>query len=478
MERHTSTLMLMKNPGLLILFLILLAPYSGHGHHDPLELEEAVIRQRLEALPCLIEPRYVSAVKGYLKTYLVEQRDKAEKILGRALVYFPLFEEELRRAGLPEALKYLAVVESALVPTAISRSGAGGLWQFMPQTGASYDLLINAWVDERFDPVKATRAAAIHLRKQYERFGSWELALAAYNSGAGRVRRAVKRAHSTDFWRVRRYLPRETRNYVPAFIAATYLFHYYYLHRLEPQLPALDQQLTATIELHEPLTIEEICSVTGLLPWTVEALNPAWKKGVIAAHGRRAWLTLPAYAMPAIQDYLELRRADPAALSMLELPLMEAPANAWQQTTYVLGKGEDLRDVARKFHCHPLHLLFWNHIATLQPPAGSELLVWTPRRILRCKPGTSVEALPVVQPAVAISSIRTPRPHEKEPLDAWVWHRLQRNETLPEVARRYGIGLKQLYERNPVLRHAAPMPGMRLRIAPHNALPSARIGSR
>ncbi len=469
----------MKNPRLLVLFLItFLAGLSPiQGHNDPLELEEALIRQRLEALPCLIEPRYVSAVKGYLKTYLVEQRDKAEKILGRALIYFPLFEEELRRAGLPEELKYLAVVESALVPTAISRSGAGGLWQFMPETGASYDLLINAWVDERFDPVKATRAAIIHLRKQYERFGSWELALAAYNSGAGRVRRAVKRAHSTDFWRVRRYLPRETRNYVPAFIAATYLFHYYYLHGLEPRLPSPDLQLTTTIELREPLTVEEICSVTGLLPWTVEALNPAWKKGVIAAHGRSGWLTLPQYAMPAIADYLALRRTDAAALAALDLPLLEPHDQAWRQTTYVLGQGEDLRDVARKFHCHPLHLLFWNHIATLQPPAGSELVVWEPARILRCQPGTAVKALPVVRPAVDIPA-RVPLPREKEASDSYIWHRLQRNETLPEVAHRYGVSLRQLYERNPVLQHAAPMAGMRLRIAPRPQALPAEAGGR
>ncbi len=457
------------------LLLLLCFPLLAHSRNTEPVLEETVIRQRLQTLPCLIEPRYVSAVKGYLKTYLIEQRDKAEKILGRALMYFPLFEEELRKAGLPEELKYLAVVESALVPTALSRSGAGGLWQFMPQTGATYDLLITSWVDERFDPVKATRAAVRHLKKQYDRFGSWELALAAYNTGAGRLNRAIKRAHSKNFWRVRRYLPRETRNYVPAFIAATYLFHYYYLYGLEPQLPPLDLQLTTTRQLHEPLYVEEICRITGLEPTIVEALNPAWKRGIIAAHGHPAWLTLPRYAMPAVEDYLAMRRQEAELLAHTELPDHRAKGAMWQLHTYVVDAGESLATVAEKFQCHPLHIQLWNRIATLHPPAGTELQIWQPSRILRYKPGWWVEALPVAPPVV-VPPPRTPLPREREAPSRYRWHRLRRHETLPEVARHYGIRLEQLYEWNPTITTSALVAGIRLRVGRRQ--PSAKADDR
>ncbi len=452
----------MKSSGLYLFFLLIPCWAVGYSN-DPAALEESVIRKRLESLPCLIEPKYVSAVKGYLKTYLIDKRDKAQQILGRALIYFPLFEEELRKAGLPEELKYLAVVESALIPTAISRSGAGGLWQFMPQTGASYGLLINAWVDERFDPVKATRAAVQHLQKQYKRFGSWELALAAYNSGAGRVHRAIKRAHSRNFWRVRRYLPRETRNYVPAFIAATYLFHYYYLYQLVPQLPPLDLQLTTTHLLTEPLTIEEISNVTGLDPQIIQALNPAWRKGVIAAHQRQAWLRLPIHFMPAIKDYLELRRQYGYAFDPNSLPQPETIGPNWKKVHYVVKKGETLKKIAQKFQCHPLHLQMWNHIATLTPPEGAELVVWQPARIHRYKPGHYVQSLPIPTPQV----IKTfsPQIHPQQQIPAhYQWHRIQRMETLLEIAHRYGVSLEQLYEWNPILKSTFPLVGTRIKV--------------
>ena len=175
---------------------------------------------------------------------------------------------------MPLDLKFLSVVESALNPMAVSRSGAVGLWQFMPATGREYGLKISRYVDERKDPVKSTLAAIKYLKKQYNRYGNWELALAAYNGGPGRVNRAIKRGRSKNFWRIRKYLPRETRNYVPAYIAATYIANFYHMHDLVPIYPDLELQLTESVKVYETLNFSEIEAITGTPEYIIEILNP------------------------------------------------------------------------------------------------------------------------------------------------------------------------------------------------------------
>jgi len=204
------------------------------GHFSEEEIKE--VKERLANIESIVELKFTTAVKGYILGYVERNREKSQRILGRMVKYFPMFEQKLAQNEMPDDLKYLAVVESALNPKAISRVGAGGLWQFMPETGASYGLQITYEKDDRFDPHKSTDAAIEYLRKAHKRFGSWELALAAYNSGGGRVNRAIKRARSKNFWKIQRFLPRETRNYVPAFIGATYLTKYYQQYLLKPEL--------------------------------------------------------------------------------------------------------------------------------------------------------------------------------------------------------------------------------------------------
>jgi len=181
------------------------------------ELETQIQQMYSEVVPARLNP----AVKSYIKTYTVKRRDKTAAMLGRKEMYFSMFEKYAVEQNVPTDLKYLSIVESALNPNAESRSGAVGLWQFMPATGSSLGLKINRDVDERKDPHKSTKAAYKYLNKQYKRYGNWELALAAYNGGPGRVNRAIKRGRSKNFWRIQKYLPKETRNYVPAFIRLT-----------------------------------------------------------------------------------------------------------------------------------------------------------------------------------------------------------------------------------------------------------------
>jgi membrane-bound lytic murein transglycosylase D len=259
----------MKRYALLALFCVLGGVLNASNESnltDPEpEYDEPAIIERINKMENeVVPPRYDDIVKSYLTTYTIKKREKAENILGQQVVYFPLFEKKLEEANLPTDLKYLSVVESALNPKAVSRVGATGLWQFMPATGEYYGLEINSVVDERSDPHRSTEAAIEYLSRLYDRFGNWELAIAAYNSGGGRVSRAIKRSRSKNFWKVRRYLPRETRNYVPAFIAANYLIKHYQEHELTPRYPELDQQITESIMVYDHTSFYEVAQVTEL----------------------------------------------------------------------------------------------------------------------------------------------------------------------------------------------------------------------
>ncbi len=268
--------------------------------------EEQEILQRLESMPSIIPIKDHPITQSYIKGYMLRNRDKAEKILGRAPAYLPMFEAELRRQGLPDDLKYLAIVESALDPTALSRSGAGGLWQFMPGTGQMYGLTVNNTVDERGDPEKATRAAVQFLKDEYERFGDWSLVLAAYNGGPGRVRRAMRRSGKKDFWEMRKFLPRETRNYVPAFVAATYLHKYGLAHGLRPQNVTLDEQLVTSVPAPFGISLTEAAQATNISVELIRRLNPHCREDYVPA-GSGAACRVPTRVAKDLRNFIQWR---------------------------------------------------------------------------------------------------------------------------------------------------------------------------
>jgi len=279
---------------------------SASGGTSFSAFEEQEILQRLNMMPSIIDVKDHPITQSYIKGYMTFNRTKAEKILGRAPAYLPMFEAELRRQGLPDDLKYLAIVESALDPTALSRSGAGGLWQFMPGTGQMYGLTINNTVDERGDPEKATRAAVQFLKDEYERFGDWALVLAAYNGGPGRVRRALRRSGETSFWEMRSFLPRETRNYVPAFVAATYLHKYGLSHGLEPQNVTLDEQLVTSVPSPFGISLTEAAQATNISVELIRRLNPHCRKDYVPP-GQGAACRVPTRVAKELRDFIEWR---------------------------------------------------------------------------------------------------------------------------------------------------------------------------
>lgn len=365
------------------------ADYTDPDDEIP-EYDEEEVKKRLQYLSQdLVEIKYVSAVKGYIKGYVLRNRKHSEIVLGRSIQYFPIFEHYLEKHQLPIALKYLPIVESALNPQAISRVGAGGLWQFMPATGKERGLEINKYVDERFDPIKSTEAAMEHLRRQYNRFDDWALALAAYNSGSGRVSRAIKRARSKNFWRLMRYLPRETRNYVPAFIAATYLVDYFEEHNLQPEYPELDIQITETIRVYDNHSFYRIAQVTDLPLDVIEALNPSYKKGYIPSSQEGNYLTLPIRVMEAFKAYVVASRPD----SKQFMPVFSGPVYftrpsdqakpSYVKSTYMVMEGEDLRSIARDLKVTVHQIKAWNKLRSDEVKPGQELIVFTPEKFKR-----------------------------------------------------------------------------------------------
>jgi len=354
-------------------------------HTDPIPFDEEGIQARLAAMACEVMPaRYDPAVKSYLKTYTVRGRRSAQKILGRQLLYFPLFESILKQEGLPLDLKYLAVVESALDPRALSHAGAVGLWQFMAPTARFYGLRVDNQVDERCDPRLSTLAAVRYLKDLYARFGTWELAIAAYNSGSGRVLRAVKRGQSTDYWEIRSHLPRETASYVPGYIAATYLYRHADAHGLVPEWPALDLQLTSTIRVSSGISFEEISRLTGVSTENLTWLNPTFRKGIVPPSETGFDLLVPRRIAADLEAWLAspIPLGEKAALlasrSICEAVSREQTNSHYTATVYYTHHGETLEDLAAQFQCSPDQLAAWNELKESRLDYCQPLMVYHP----------------------------------------------------------------------------------------------------
>ena len=261
-------------------------PWSSYTESEIPVFSDSVYAARIAVMNenSPFEYIYNYEVKKFIELYSVRKRKLTARILGLSEIYFPLFEEQLDRFDMPLELKYLAVIESALNPVANSKAGAKGLWQFMYGTGKVYGLKVSSYIDDRYDPYKATIAACEHLQDLYDIYGNWSLALAAYNSGAGNVNKAIRRSGGLkNFWAIHKYLPKETRSYVPAFIAASYVLAYANEHKIYPVDPGILYYEVDTVTVRHPLTFSQISEMLNI-PWDeIDFLNPAYKQGVIPA---------------------------------------------------------------------------------------------------------------------------------------------------------------------------------------------------
>jgi membrane-bound lytic murein transglycosylase D len=352
----------------------------GYDKDEIPTFPDSIYAQRIEALAreTTIPLTFNSHVKSFIDLYAVRRRQQSSRMLGLSYVYFPLFEEYLAKYNLPLELKYLAMVESALNPTAGSHAGAKGLWQFMPATGKTYGLRITTLLDERYDPMKETVAACEYLQSLYARYEDWFLVLAAYNSGPGTVNKALIRAGGVkNYWAIWPYLPRETRGYVPAFIAVTYLMNFASEHNIYPINPGLLLHGTDTVMIHDRLGFDQINECIGVPMSDIVFFNPQYTKRIIPASKDNQYvLRLPMkYALRFVQleDSVYAYKSKAQVTKEIIEEKVEAVSD---RITHVVKKGESLGSIARKYNVTASKIKQWNHLKRETIHSGQKLIIY------------------------------------------------------------------------------------------------------
>lgn len=346
---------------------------------DP--IPDIIYRDRVANLPNIIPATYNQIVRRFIELYIYQRRQQVSNMLAVGEYYFPIFEQALEENGLPLELKYLPVIESGLNPNAVSRAGAAGLWQFIYSTGKVYGLQINSLTDERRDPVKSTQAAMLFLKALYDMFGDWNLAIAAYNCGPGNVRKAIARSGgSRDFWKIYYHLPRETRSYVPLFIAANYAMYYHEAHGICPA--QLNYRLVAdTFMIHQNMHFQQIADVCHVPIESLKQLNPHFRNNI--AHGtadKPGILYLPAEYTPTFITFQD-SIANYKRQELLTANLSKAPAKVGNRAegeaiVYRVRSGDNLYNIARKYHVTVKQLKTWNSLKSDMLRVGQRLIIY------------------------------------------------------------------------------------------------------
>ena len=352
--------------------------YDMDAVHFTSKVSDEELMRRLQAMNAYITIPFNETVKNYMILYTEKMPRHMQAMMGRSLYYFPIFEEKLAKYGLPLELKYMSIIESNLNPTAESKAGAMGIWQFMYRTGKLYGLKINSFMDERLDVEKSADAAARYLRDAYSVFGDWNLAISSYNCGSGNVVKAIKRADGKmDFWSIYPYLPRETRGYVPAFIGAMYAFHYAKEYGLQPADVGMPAKVD-TFEIRRNLHFKQINEVVGVPLETVKLLNPQYTHDIIPGNSGTCILNLP-YAwtgpfLAADQDSLYLHRAGELLNAQVLKNIEESGGET--RIAYKVKEGDYLGKIAQKNHCTVAQLKKWNHLRSDKLRIGQILYIY------------------------------------------------------------------------------------------------------
>ncbi|MBQ9386706.1 MAG: transglycosylase SLT domain-containing protein [Bacteroidaceae bacterium] len=343
------------------------------------KFSDTVYAQRLSALPTIVEMPYNYVTRNSIDAYMGRNRNVISFALGMLPMYEDIFVEALMKYDVPIELKYLPIVESALKPKAYSRAGAAGMWQFIYSTGRKYGLYVNSLVDDRYDIIKESDAAAHHLRDLYDMFGDWSLAISAYNCGPGNITKAITRSGGKrDFWDLYPYLPRETRGYLPAFIAVNYAMSYYKEHGICPMESARPAQ-TDTLHVQRNLHIGQIMHYSGISKDEFTALNPQYLTEVIPGAYRTCVLTLPQqYIRPLVEagdslyEYNKESYFPKSKLAYID----DDMKNRVTYVTHKIKPGETLGGIAIKYHTTVKNIKNWNNLKSDNIRAGKTLRIY------------------------------------------------------------------------------------------------------
>ena len=429
------------------------------------DLSDSVIIERLNRIPSAIQYTYNKKVNSFIKLYLKKRREQVAAMIGLSEYYFPMFERILYAEDLPMELKYLPIIESALNPTAYSHAGASGLWQFMYQTGKLYDLDVNSLVDERRAPLQSTHAAAAHLKSLYNKYNDWMLVIAAYNCGQGNVDRAMRRTGKKNFWDLYYYLPRETRGYVPAFIAANYVMNYYKQHNIKPADIDLPQNVD-TVRIVKRLHLKQVSKKLNISVETLRELNPQYRKNIIPATNDKPYtLNLPEekalkfaetenkiYAYNRDDFFNDTQVKTVSSRGSSRNRSHNSPDVAGKEKVYyTIKSGDNIGYIAEWFNVRASDIRYWNHKRTNRLIAGKKLLIYVPQEKASYYRKFNSMSFAAKQKAIGESPNRGEEEEKQKAhlSDDYVYYKVRRGDNLWTIAKKFsGISNKDIIRIN------------------------------
>ncbi|QEC51027.1 membrane-bound lytic murein transglycosylase D [Anseongella ginsenosidimutans] len=439
MLKHALTLLILCFSGAFASFAAIPAdsldtlPVAGQEHEAAAAYRIPLYERQLDSIEKTVPLDYNEIVRSHIELYTYKREGLVSRMMGLSEYYFPIFEQALKEKGLPVELKYLSIVESALNPMAVSRVGATGLWQFMYTTAREYGLQMNSYIDERRDPVAASQAAAEYLNNMYGRYGDWLLAIASYNCGPGNVDRAIYKAGGKlDFWAIMPYLPRETRNYVPAYIAVTYAMNYAKAHDIYSAPPEF-AFTPMPVQIEKYISLSSLSRSLDMDPEELYLINPKYRRRIVNGSGaspQTVWLP-PAKA----ELYASLQKEGGAAKVI-------AASNDEEETAepvyYKVRSGDNLSAIANRFRCSVQDLKVWNDLRGTRLVPGQRLLVSSEEKEIAAREETYLAKT----------------------------YRVRRGDTLSSIAARFNTSVAVLKELNGIRSASSLRAGSTIRINP------------
>lgn len=416
----------------------------------PTDLLKARLQEMDEKSPFHIE--YNQGLENIIKSFLKNRKRSFERLMAVSEFYFPLFEEAFDKQNVPLEIKYLAVVESALNPKAVSRVGATGLWQFMYQTGKQYGLKIDSYVDERSDPLKATEAAAQYMKNMYAIFGDWDLVLASYNSGPGNVAKAIRRSGGQqNYWNIRKNLPKETQGYLPAFLATMYIYEYHKEHGIKPEKAPIKQFATDTVMIKRQMSFKQISELIDIPVAQLQILNPSYKLNIVPAYNNQThFLRLPQDKMAVftsneskIYAYVDREANLRERPFQIVRPIVtQDSVNTFQRLAqakvryYRVKRGDNLSTIAQKYDVAVEDLKKWNNIRGNKVAYGKNLKI---NGVEADQKSTAVAKVEIDKKGIQKDSLATPTN------SIYV---VQKGDNLSNIAKKFNVTVAELQDWN------------------------------
>jgi membrane-bound lytic murein transglycosylase D len=444
------------------------------------ELPTELLKERLKKLdeksPFNIE--YNVGLENVIKSFLKNRKKAFERLMGVSQYYFPMFEESLAAQNIPLEIKYLSVVESALNPRAVSRVGATGLWQFMYQTGKQYGLKVDTYVDERSDPLKASKAATQYMKNMYGIFGDWDLVLASYNTGPGNVAKAIRRSGGKqNYWNIRPYLHKETQGYLPAFLATMYIFEYHKEHGIKPNKAIANHFATDTVMIKNAMTFKQISDLLDVSVAELQFLNPSYKREEVPyITGENHYLRLPVNKVAvftsnedkiyAFVKYEANKRERPYESMLASRNSTDSDNETVSRVKYhKVRKGDSLSEISNRYGITMTELKKWNHLRGNKAPLGRKLKIYTMESIASNTKKAKPDTVSVKESTAIASNMAKTFKEEKvvSYKDVVKYHKVKRGDNLGEISNKYGVSVAEVKKWNH-LKGSNIVPGKSLKI--------------